>query len=274
MSSTRVWSLEARKLWQSMLLEWSKLFVYRFNLALQVFGPIGIFFVIKYSLWTSIYQSSGEATIGGFTLEAMIAYHLWAMVTSMLQVSHGFDRLSEEIRLGRISSFLLYPFEMWEYHVSQYLARQVVHVGIAGLMVVVLRLLLADRLGLAGWQAMFSGLWLGLLAGLLWFWIIYIFALCAFWLDETWTLRVIFRIVAGFLSGKLIPLDLYPQWLVGALEYTPFPYMTFQPVLAFMGRDAEVGKATLVLLGWIAITAGLCFWVWRRGIRNYTAAGL
>ncbi len=266
--------LEGRKLWQSMLLEWSKLFVYRFNLALQVFGPIFIFFVIKYSLWTSIYESSGEATLGGFTLDMMIAYHLWVMVTSMLQVSHGFDRLAEEIRLGRISSFLLYPFDMWEYHVSQYLARQSVHVFIAALMVVCLRAVLADDLSLAGWTAMASGLWLGLLAGLLWFWIIYVFSLFAFWLDETWTLRVIFKIVSGFLAGRLIPLDLYPVWLVRILDWTPFPYLTFYPVKAFLGADVAVGQATLVLLGWSALVASLAWLVWRSGIRNYTAAGM
>ena len=40
--------------------------------------------------------------------------------------------------------------------------------------------------------------------GVFWFQIQFFLALSAFWLEETWVLRVIFLIVAQFLSGAVI----------------------------------------------------------------------
>ena len=41
----------------------------------------------------------------------------------------------------------------------------------------------------------------------------YIIGILAFWLDETWVMRVLVGLIAQFLSGSILPLEFYPSWL-------------------------------------------------------------
>jgi len=253
---------------------WSNLFVYRTNFFLQTIGPLFVFLFIKLSLWTSIYLSSQKSIIGGYTLEEMLAYHLWIMVASMIILTSSSQNLSEDIRLGKISSYLIYPFSFWEFHASNFAARQTVQVFIALLTVFILLILLPTYFSNISFLFFIQGLILSLMAGFFWFSLNYIIGLMAFWLEETWTLTVLTQVVTYFCSGAIIPLELYPLWLKEALFYTPFPYLGFVPVRTFMGESLLFWQSVLVLLGWILLINLISKLIWKKGIHLYTAAGM
>ena len=262
---------------QTIRIWWGQYTAYRINFFLQVIGPILVFFFIKYSLWTEIYKgmstsSEGPITIGGFTLENMLQYHGWILVLSMLTQGNANFDLSADIRLGKISTFLIYPFNFWEYHTAGFLAFQTLQWPVAfftGSILVISNIIHGPSV-----VTLMGVLLLEMFISVLQFSLQFLSGLVAFWLEETWVLRVLLTIITTFLSGAVIPLDLFPKTFSAILAYSPFPYMVYYPVKVAMGLAPLHLHVFVILTAWALAFAGLNVLVWRRGLRLYTGAGM
>jgi ABC-2 type transport system permease protein len=229
-------------------------------------------FFVKYNLWASIFKEE-SSSIQGYDLAGMIEYQSLVMIVGLLIGSYNTMKLSEDIRLGRISTYLLYPFGFWQFHAGSFLATQIVQLAVTSFILVCM-------LGF-GWiqglsaASLALGLSITLLAAFLWFVIQFIFGILAFWLEETWVLRVMFWLVSTFLSGAVIPLELFPPALAKVLSFSPFPYLSFVPVKIFSGGyQGSFLEALLVIALWIVAATVLASAVWRRGLRLYSASGI
>ena len=99
--------LNFEKWWVTIKVSWVKYTAYRVNFFLQIIGPSLVFFFIKYNLWSSIYSQKPGLVIKGLDFSQMINYHMWAFIVSLVAQGHGSWNLSDDIRLGRISSYLI-----------------------------------------------------------------------------------------------------------------------------------------------------------------------
>ena len=264
--------LDLLKWWQTIKTFWVVHTAYRMNFLIIVAGPALVFFFIKYNLWVSIYQDRPNTIIQGYSFEKMITYHIWVLIIALIGKGYASMNLSEDIRMGKISTYLIYPFNFWEFHTAGWISHQCLQMFIA--LVTVLILVVIGLLSPPTLEAFASGFFFSTLIGLFWFTLQYLLGLLAFWLEETWMLRVIATIVSSFLSGAFIPLELYPKAVTNILEYTPFPWLTFYPVKIFMGEMTLQFQSILVLFFWVALFAFFNHWVWKRGLRLYTAAGM
>jgi ABC-2 type transport system permease protein len=114
-----------------------------------------------------------------------------------------------------------------------------------------------------------------LLTGMLQFFMSYTMALLAFWLLEVSTFIFImfaFEYIAG---GHLFPLNILPHGVEMALNCTPFPYLLYFPVSVYLRQvsGAELWRGLAIQAGWVVFFYMAARWVWRRGIRTYTAVG-
>lgn len=258
---------------QTIRIGWSQYLAYKLNFILLVIGPTVVFFFVKYNLWTAIYAMDGVESIQGYSLQGMLEYQVWVMIVGFLAQSYNSMNLAEDIRLGRISSYLVYPFGFWSFHAAKFLAIQGVQFFVA--VTTFLLVLPSDFFSFPSIGDLLKGLTLAWLIGMLWFQISFVIGLAAFWLEETWVLRVMFTTIAQFLSGAIIPLELYPDWLVRILFWTPFPYLTFIPVRQFTGDfTGSYGLSVLIVCTWLGLSVLLVRWIWSRGLRLYTAAGM
>ena len=250
----------------------SQLMAYRVNFILMVFAPAAVFFFVKYNLWASIYAEE-RSVIKGYDLGGMIEYQALVMIVGLLIGSYNTMKLSEDIRLGRISAYLLYPFGFWQFHAGGFIATQIIQLIItAAILVCLLILGWVQALSLLGLAV---GMGFALLAAFLWFSIQFILGILAFWLEETWVLRVMFWLVSTFLSGAVIPLELFPGWLAKVLTYSPFPYLSFVPVKLLTGDYQGSLILAVTIIGiWIAVSIAFAGLLWRRGLRLYAAAGI
>lgn len=251
---------------------WSNLLTYRLNFFLQVIGPSLVFFFIKYNLWWAIYSSHNGATIKGMTFNQMMNYHVWALITSLIYRGHNSNSLSEEIRLGKISTYIIYPFNFWEHQTCQFLAFSSLQLFVS--LITFFVLFFSGIVALPDFSSVFLGISFSLLAGFLWFLIQYCCGLMAFWLEETWMIRVLMELVVNFLSGNIFPLELYPEKLTQFLKYTPFPYLAYYPIKMFLGAKQEILVPTLVIAFWLVFFSFLANRLWSKGLRNYTGAGM
>jgi len=267
-----VLGLEARKWAQTMSIAFSDKLAYKFDFTLYVLGPSIVFFLIKYNLWTSIYEFQETPVIQGYDLNLMLQYQAWILIVSFLAQGHTSLQLAQDIRLGQITSYLLYPFSFWRYHTAAFLALQVIQILVAA---VTLGALIASGLLPFSIELIIRGTLFSLAVGFLWFAFQFATGLLAFWLEETWVLRVMLMLVAQFLSGAIIPLELYPKWLQDFLLYTPFPYLAYVPVKIFMGDyDQSYWISFVILFLWILVVFLIARYVWKQGLRLYSAAGM
>lgn len=206
-------------------------------------------------------------------MDQMLHYQCWSFIAALLVRSHRTWNLSEHIRLGRITSFLLYPFEAWKFYASEFIAFQILQLFTAMLSVMCLRVF--GLLPHLDPSTFVLGVLFASLASILWFVVDFTFGMIGFWLEEVWVFRAIFGLFAVLFSGAFIPLELFPAAMQRVLWFTPFPFITSIPVHIFMGTESlSTIDATLRLCAWILGLALVASQVWRRGIRLYTAAGI
>lgn len=261
---------------QTVKISISKLLAYRLNFFLTIIGPALIFYWIKVNLWTTIFEGveggTNNGMINGYSLQTMLDYHSWTLIVALLAKGHVSMNLSLDIRMGRISSYLIYPFNFWEFHTASFLGFQFVQLFITGITLIIFYT--TGILQAFHMENFLMGTAFCLIVGFFWFSIQYLLGLIAFWLEETWIMRVMFDIVATFLSGGIIPLDLFPQVIARGLDFTPFPYLTYYPVQIFLGQAQGIPMAMVKVLMWTIVIWILNQVVWKKGIRMYTAAGM
>ncbi len=245
---------------------------YRSSFILIVLAPSIVAFFIKYHLWLSIYNDHPTGQINGYDLHEMISYHVWALIISLIAHGHSSMDLAMEIRHGKISSYLIYPFNFWEFHTAAFLAFEMIQIVTALITIGIVSMI--GAIDLPSLQLLCLGFAYCMLVSFFWFTLQFLAGLCAFWLEDTWTLRVLAQIIVIFLSGSIIPLEFFPSWLKEILDYTPFPFMTYYPIKLFMGESIPWVGGILILSIWTTVIMGLNGLIWRKGIRTYTAAGM
>ena len=265
--------LEYLKWLQSLKISISKNLNYKINFLLMMVIPVLVFFAIKYNLWSSIYATNSAENIKGYTLSQMIEYQFWILIFELFVRSHFFSRnISEDIRLGKISAFLLYPFGFINYQLSLFFSDKLIQffIGIFSLSVAIA----------FGWVQMPSldilfkaGIFI-FMVSTFWFFTQLLVGFLSFWLEETWSINISVRFISAFLSGSIIPLDFYPEIMSKILLWTPFPYLIYIPVKVLMGESIDVGFSIFILFVWMLILLFLVQFVWRKGLKLYTGAGI
>ena len=99
--------------------------------------------------------------------------------------------------------------------------------------------------------------------------------LAAFWLVETRGLTVVYNATMNLLSGFLIPIVWFPDWLLAIARATPFPSMIQTPIDTLSGRVPPPEALGLigVQIGWAAVLALAAWAMLRAGTRSLEVQG-
>jgi ABC-2 type transport system permease protein len=229
--------------------------------------------IVYLVVWTTIADEHG-GQVGGITAGEFAAYYIiWTLVRNMNIVftPYGWEW---RIREGMFSAALLRP----------------------------LHPLHEDIAGFAGWKVVTILLWLpiaavlylvfdpvldpslaevGVFAAAIWgAYLIRTMLMTALGMITFWTTRVsaIFELFIAFellLSGRLVPLELMPQWAQDLAYFLPFMWTFYFPIQALVGdfSTAELLGGLAAQAAWTVGLTGLCLLVWRFAVRQYSAVG-
>ena len=77
------------------------------------------------------------------------------------------------------------------------------------------------------------------------------------------------------LSGQIAPLSLFPSFVQIAADILPFRWMLGFPVELLLGRltPAETLTGLAAQAAWAVVSVFLLRFVWRAGVRSYSAVG-
>lgn len=267
-------------------LELSRLMEYRINFFLRLIVNTFVPLVIKIYLLTAMFKLTGSEQIAGYDHNDMMIYTLWATIGLLLvEIRTTIENISQDIRLGRITRYLLYPITMFEITTFQYVAAfllqllcfaggaAVLHFGYDGFTV--------DLSSSSSWLA-FTMLLLG---SLFWFVIHFTIGLFTFWLDEIWPFFIIFQMFARLLSGNPFPIPMIEKAVPGISEiffYLPFQWFLYVPAELFTGHlnvhstinGKPIWYGVFVLAFWCGLTLCANKFFWKTGIKKYSAAGM
>lgn len=271
-SMLNTFGLSCGKWLQTIKISITKHTAYRLDFFLQIIAPTFIFFFVNYSLWTKIYGVNSQKTIQGYSYDKMVSYHVWVLIVTLIAKGYTSFNLSNDIRLGKISNYLIYPFNFWEFHTASFIGFEIIQLAIGTITIAALQFF--NIIEIINYIPILYGVLICIIVSFFWFSLQFMIGMLAFWLDQTWMLRVTVGIVSNFLSGMIIPLELYPETFFKILKYTPFPYLTFYPVKVFMGIETDIASVICILLIWTFAINIINVFIWKKGLKLYTAAGM
>lgn len=266
-----------KKYWQVIGIGLQNNMQYRVNyLTRTLFSFIPLLAML--SLWRTVYgHDNGTNNHSGFTEAQMIFYYLLVAVVDVFTAVNEDDwQIAADIREGNISQFLLKPIDYLTYRLCLFFSGRLAFIMMAGIPLAVF-LYLHRQYVLApadGTALMLFPVSL-MLTALLQFFTSYAMAMLAFWFLEITTFIFILYAFEYLASGHLFPLDVLPPLIKHILFLTPFPYQLYFPISIYMGKvnGVEIWRGLLVQLGWVIAAYGLARFMWRRGVKKYSAFG-
>jgi ABC-2 type transport system permease protein len=184
--------------------------------------------------------------------------------------------LGMRIRTGDVVSDLYRPLHFAGYWLAEDLGRAGFQILARGVPPVLLGALAFElRLPADGaiWLAFVTSLLLAILVS---FSFRFAVTLSSFWLVDIFGPWQIAGFTMAFLSGFLLPVTFFPDWLARVAALTPFPSIVQLPIEVFLGKHAGAG-ATLAVLAQQALWAvglfALCEVVVARAVRRVVVQG-
>ena len=217
---------------------------------------------------------AAEGPIAGFDQQDITAYYLATFLTRLLTGAWIVWEMTQEIRMGTMALRLLKPIHPFVSYASDNLAALPLRGALAIPLVAVMLVVASEGLTrnpglLLAAAAAIAGAWL------LNFLVMACIGCLAFHVESATSVFEVWLGVWVILSGYLLPLDLFPAWVLAVNQYLPFRLMLDLPVSLLLGRldgaGALAGLATQWV--WIAGVGTLAAILWRGGVRRYQAFG-
>jgi ABC-2 type transport system permease protein len=229
-------------------------------------------------LWQAVYAGAGEQQLSGFSFDEMVAYlllvHISRMFSSMPGLAGGIAR---DIREGTLKKYLLQPIDMIAYLVSYRAAHKMAYIATTslpyGIFFFLCRSYFAElSVTPVQWAVYLASLLLAFLVG---FFFEATIGMVGFWFLEVTSLLYIVNTLNFFVSGQMFPIDLLPHPWDLVLKSMPFQYMAYFPAAVLLGKiqGRDLVYGLLGELAWALIFIALSRWLYRLGLRRYSAYG-
>lgn len=97
----------------------------------------------------------------------------------------------------------------------------------------------------------------------------------AFFFTEVFSFMILYSALVTLMSGSVIPLNLFPDFLVNIIAWSPFPYLYFYPTSVLIGTPIQMQYEELIFryLLELSIVAILTFTIYFSGKRKLEFAG-
>lgn len=253
---------------------WQRQLAYRWNYLLRaLFSAMPL--LVSWVFWQAVFQN--RETVGAYTLSGLLTYYAVLLLVEAVSSPADDDfQISREIREGMLNPILLRPLPYGLYRFFLFLAGRCAYFTAALIPVVVCFFLLSRSVPLE-WNRL--DLWHGLptLLGsaLLQFSLTLCLSLVSFWLLDISALVFLVYSLEFLAGGHVFPLDLLPAPVFAIVRLLPFAYEYWFPTAALCGSlSPGAWRVGLCLqLGWTLAFLVLAHFIWRAGLRKYTAAG-
>jgi ABC-2 type transport system permease protein len=227
--------------------------------------------LVSLLVWQAV--TSQEQNVGGWGSSQFLVYYLAIVMVRQLTVSYEHHMLGMNIYSGEVTNLLLKPHHLVYAVIGENLAVKIVSYTVSIPLII--------------------GLWIWFLpenppsiqnialfiltvinACILRFLWLYLLTLTAFWTEKTQSLVNTGEVAIFLIGGEAAPLFLIKGGFGDLLNYLPFYGMLGFPAETLTGtKGIAVSTGIALQYGWIFILLLLCTFVYKKGIKRYSALG-
>lgn len=232
-----------------------------------------IYVSIYYFIWKAIYEHSTK--IEGFDFKQLLTYVAVGWIIRSFYYNNIDQEIAVQVMEGKLAMDLIKPVNTQLMYISQALGESIFRLALLTLPTAIL-LAIVFPIGLPAGVVNFAAF---VVSGFLSFFIVAGINFCV----GTFAIRL--KSILGLLrakyfllelfSGLLIPISFFPDVFQKILAYMPFQYISYVPVLIYLGklRGLEILKALAIQVFWVFALLGLGDLLWRWSSRKITIQG-
>ena len=243
-------------------------FEYLSSIGRNLFFLLGSVFI-----WRTAYR--GIDQVAGVTEAQMVTYAVVAVLMNACFTVSIDNELFGKIRAGEIALDLIRPMNLVWYWMTEDVGRSLAAVTQFALPLLAISLLFVAPPLPAGVGAGLLFLPSCALSFLLLWLLSTLVGMTAFWVTDLWDVSTVKNSLVFALSGRLVPMWLFPDLIADASRWLPFQYMFQAPLEIYIGRVSaqEVVHLLSVQAIWVAVFALLVSLVWTRAQRRVFVQG-
>ena len=229
--------------------------------------------VVYLVVWTTIADQQGGSVNGISTGEFAAYYIVWTLVRNM-NIVFGAPFWEWRIREGYLSGQLLRPMHILHYDIAFFAGWKFVVVALWIPIAIALSLVFHPDLHPTGLEvAVFIvAIWGAYLVRSMFQGVM---GMLNFWTTRGAAVFDLYMAIEMLLSGRLVPLQLMPEWVQTLADFLPFKWTFYFPIQSLVG-DLSTQSLLLGLCAqalWIGIGLVLFHFAWRAAVRHFSAVG-
>ncbi len=264
--------MNARVLWRMIAMNVMMTLAYRGAFFIYMVNNVAVP-LISLLVWLTVSEQGVRLP---YTRDQFVTYYVLLSVVAMLTGAWLAAYEAEEIRLGRLSPWLLRPAPYIAHQLGNNIGEKVIKLPLLLPLVVVVAVAFRRDFHPPAQPGLWALFVLAtMLAAALAFLLDFVIGALAFWVQDVRGLVRLKELAAALLAGEFVPLALFPHSLSGFLEAQPFRYTLSFPleVVTEHLSGAALARGFAWQCGYCVLLWALYRVLWRYGLRAYSAAG-
>jgi ABC-2 type transport system permease protein len=214
--------------------------------------------------------------VNGFTANDFITYYMVLLICDQITSNIVIHIFGYKIQDGTLSGELIRPIHpmLTNALVNNIANKALTIMGLTPIWIILFLLYRPDFSDVT-----MIGILLSIPAMLLAFFIGYLLSATitalAFWTTRVYSIHEFYYALILLFSGQFVPLTLMPKIVQDIAQYLPFQLFIYYPIQLILGKlsTEQIVQGYVMVFFWLGISMLLFTWVWRVGVKRYSAVG-
>lgn len=259
-----------QRLWQ---VNWAEQWQYRANLIMYLLYWL-VSPIIYLAVWTSIANSKGS--VNGLTANDFVTYYMTLLVVDQITSNIVIHTFAYKVQDGTLSGELVRPIHpMLTNALVNNIAFKVLTVtGFIPVWIILFFLYKPDYS-----HVTLTGILLAIPAMLMGFFVGFLLSAAitslSFWTTRVYSIHEFYYALQLLFSGQFVPLTLMPRLIQDIAQYLPFQLLLYFPIQLILGRltGPQILQGYVMGMIWLIVAISIFTWIWRHGVKRYSAVG-
>ena len=259
-----------RRLWQ---VNWAEQWQYRANLLMYLLYWL-VSPIIYLAVWTSIANAKGD--VNGFTANDFITYYMTLLIVDQVTSNIVIHTFGYKIQDGSLSGELIRPIHPM---LTNALVNNVAFKGLAIMGLTPIWIILFFLFKPDFSHVTLTNVLVAIPVMILGFFVSFLLSATitalAFWTTRVYSIHEFYYALILLFSGQFVPLTLMPKLVQDIAQYLPFQLFIYFPIQVILGKlsSAQIMQGYVTAGVWLVLAFAFFNWVWRNGVKRYSAVG-
>jgi ABC-2 type transport system permease protein len=255
-----------QRLWQ---VNWAEQWQYRANLIMYLLYWL-VSPIIYLSVWTSIAQSKGS--VSGLTANDFTTYYMTLLIVDQITSNIVIHTFAYKVQDGSLSGELVRPIHpmLTNALVNNIAFKILTIMGFVPIWTVLYFLFKPEfsTVTVTGILLAIPAMILGFLVGFL---LSAAITSLSFWTTRVYSIHEFYYALSLLFSGQFVPLTLIQD----IAQFLPFQLLIYFPIQLILGKlsSAQITQGYVTGIIWLIVAITVFNWVWRNGVKRYSAVG-